>query len=98
ALELGGGPGDRLVYRAAGLCALPDHLRHDRLEVHLPGDRCWRGRAGDPRYLVLARWVVIERALRGSDLLPDLEVMHALERRDVVTETGVDERLDVLTL
>src|SRR5436853_6432263 len=94
-LELRGGPADGLVDRIAALRAARDHLRVDRLHVHLLRDvgRGWRAR--HPDHLVGARRVVVHRALRRLDLLPDLEVAHALERGNVVAAARIDDLLDV---
>src|SRR2546426_1107559 len=97
-LELRGGPADGLVDRIAALRAARDHLRVDRLHVHLLRDvgRGWRAR--HPDHLVGARRVVVHRALRRLDLLPDLEVARALERGDVVAAARIDDLLDVRAL
>src|SRR5436853_6206662 len=97
ALELRGGPADRLVDRIAALRAARDHLRVDRLHVHLLRDAGRGRRARHPGHLG-ARRVVIYRALRRLDQLPDLEVAHALERGNVVAAARIDDPLDVLAL
>src|SRR5437870_3289433 len=83
ALELRGGPADRLVDRIAALRAARDHLRVDRLHVHLLRDAGRSRRARHPGHLG-ARRVVIHRALRRLDLLPDRS-----EERRVGKERGV---------
>src|SRR5713226_7973094 len=98
ALEFRGGPADRLVDRIAALRAARDHLRVDRLHVHLLRDAGRSRRARHPGHLAGARRVVIHRALRRLDLLPDPEVAHALERGNVVAAACIDDLLDVRAL
>src|SRR5256886_1309673 len=97
ALELRGGPADRLVDRIAALRAARDHLRVDRLHVHLLRDAGRSRRARHPGHLG-ARLAVIHRALRRLDLLPDLELAPALERGEVVSAARIDDPLDLLAL
>src|SRR3989442_6312611 len=78
ALELRGGPADGLVDRIAALRAARDHLRVDRLHVHLLRDVGRSRRARHPYHLVGARRLVVYRALRRLDPLPDPEVPHGL--------------------
>src|SRR5207245_9793155 len=76
ALELRGGPADRLVDRIAALRAARDHLRVDRLHVHLLRDAGRSRRARHPGHLG-ARRVVMRRTLRRLDLRPDPAPAHA---------------------
>ena len=98
AFQFGSGPAHHLGDRLPALRALGDHLGHDRLDVHLLRDAGGRRREGHPGHLVLARRVVIHGTFGRLDLLPDLEIPHALERRDVVTDARINQLLDVLAL
>src|SRR2546430_3755311 len=97
-LELGGGPGDRLVDGLDALRAARDHLGVDRLYVHLLRDVGRRGVAGHPGSLGRARRIVVHRAPGRADLFPHLEVTHALEGGDVVAAARVDDLLHVRAL
>src|SRR5262249_51045504 len=91
AFELALRPLDHLVDRLVALTHLGDHDRVDRLVIDLGRDVRPRRVAGDARLLVAARRIVIHRAVGWLDLPPGVEVVIALERRQIVADRGLDE-------
>src|SRR5437867_8807337 len=79
ALELRGSPADRLVDRIAALRAARDHLRVDRLHVHLLRDAGRSRRARHPGHLG-ARRAVLPRARPRRGPLPGLALAPAPAR------------------
>src|SRR5438046_4687968 len=88
ALELRGGPADRLVDRIAALRAARNHLRVDRLHVHLLRAAGRSRRARPPGHLGTPP-VVMHRGLRRLDLLPDLEGAQAVARGTVLAAARI---------
>src|ERR1700728_3773896 len=86
AFELVLRPFDHVVDLFIALGDLGDHDRVDRLVVDLGADFGTRRRAGDRGLLVAARRIAINGADRRLDRLPGIEVVHGLERRQVVAE------------
>src|SRR2546425_3639778 len=80
------GPFDHLVDRLVALANLANHDGVDRLIINLGGHLRPRGVSGDGRLLIAARGIVVDRADRRLDLLPGVEVVVALERRQVVAD------------
>src|SRR5262249_41244302 len=54
--------------------------------------------AGDARLLVAARRIVVDRAVGRLDLAPGVEVVIALERRQVVADRGLHQLARLLLL
>src|SRR6266852_2163009 len=98
AFELALRPLDHLVDRLVALAHLGDHDRVDRLVVDLGRDVRPRRVAGDARLLVAARRIIVDRAVRRLDLPPGVEVVIALERRQVVADRRLDELARLLLL
>src|SRR4051795_13582738 len=85
---------NRVVDRAALLRALGDHLAHDALSVHLDPD-LRRGRMAGNRHDDIAAWrEIIKRTLGRSGFLPDVDIGHVGEGRDVETLARDDQLLD----
>src|SRR5437660_9469204 len=91
ALELGLRPLDDLVDRLVALRGIRHHDGVDRLVVDLRRDVRPRRIASDAGLLIAARWIVVDRTDRRLDLLPSIEVVEALERRQVVAVRRRDE-------
>src|SRR3974390_3948411 len=89
-LELALRPLDHFIELLVALREFGDHDGVDRLIVHLGSDLRTRRRAEDGGLLVAARRVAVGRAEWRLDFLPGLEVVEALERRQVVNVRGPD--------
>src|SRR5262245_5055118 len=86
AFELLLGPLDDVVELLVALRELRHHHRVDRLIVHLCTD-LGAGRRTKHRRLLVAAWrVAVNHADRRFDRLPRLEVIHALERWQVIAD------------
>src|SRR5215469_10963296 len=92
-------PCQHLVDRLAGL-QLCQHRGHRALVVDLHRNvwRRWEGGHMRRRVVDLADGIVVNRAFRRLDLLPNLEVEHAVEWRDVVALYDVAAFLGLLAL
>src|SRR6476660_6489604 len=86
AFELFLGPLDDVVELLVALRELRHHHGIDGLIVHLGTDFGTRGCAEHRRLLVTAWRVAVHHTLRRLDGLPGVEVVHALERGQVVTD------------
>jgi len=75
ALEIRGGPSDRLIDRLALGGALGDHLRRRLLRQDLVGDIDCRRTIEDDHFHVAARRAVIDGTLGRRFLGPGLEVV-----------------------
>src|SRR5215831_6544763 len=78
-------PFDHFVDRLITLTNLCDYDRVKRLIIDLGRDIRPRRISGDGWLLVAARRIVVDRAGRRFDLLPRVEVVVALERRQIVS-------------
>src|SRR5215831_10581073 len=98
AFELLLGPFDHVIELLVALRELRHHHGIDGLVVHLSADFGTRRRA-EHRGLLVAAWrIAVDHALRRLDGLPGIEVVHALERRQVVADRGRDQLSDRLLL
>src|SRR5215510_7048878 len=79
-------PLDDVVELLVALRELGHHHGVDGLIVHLRTDFGARRRAEHRGLLVSSRWIAVDDALRRLDRLPGLEIVHALERRKVITD------------
>src|SRR6185295_636297 len=84
-------PLDDVVELLVALSELGDHHGIDGLVVHLSTDFGASRRAEHRGLLIAARWIAVNHTLRRLDCLPGIEVVHALERRQVVTDRGGDQ-------
>src|SRR5271163_730774 len=99
AFELVLRPGDHLRDGLAGL-QLGEHRRMRAALIHLYRDVGRSRRAGDIRNALVPGpdRIVIDGPLRWLDLLPDLEIDHFGEWRQVVADDDVAARLDLFDL